>query len=52
MMVQNTLPYTVKEFQNLQKMSSNIHRGGLGPNVGTNEWQSKKQKTEKMNEFA
>jgi hypothetical protein len=44
-------PYTLKEYKELQK-HSNFDMGGLGPNIGADEWQREKDKREKMLEFA
>ena len=44
-------PYTLKEYKELQKHSK-FDMGGLGPNIGAEEWQKEKEKREKMLEFA
>ncbi len=47
----NYTPYSLKEYQNTKKMV-NYNYTGLGPNTGTEEWNKKKEKTERMQEFA
>jgi hypothetical protein len=45
------VPHSLKEYWML-KESSNFTYGGLGPNVGTEEWKVYSEKTKKMKEFA
>lgn len=44
--------YTLKEFKELNQTTANQKRGGLGPNIGSEEWQKRKEKLEKMQKFA
>mgnify|MGYP000906918646 FL=1 len=39
-------PYTLKQYRELKEQ--NVQRGGLGPNIGTEEWKTKTEKIEKM----
>lgn len=43
-------PYTLKEYKELEKVG--VVLGGLGPNIGTKEWEEKKEKMKKMEEYA
>lgn len=45
-------PYTLKDYKALQSQSSNVRRGGLGPNTYTEDWVKKKEKTDRMMVFA
>ena len=43
-------PYTLKEYKELEKVG--VVLGGLGPNIGTKEWEEKKKKMQKMEEYS
>jgi hypothetical protein len=43
-------PYTLKEYKDLG--NEKITFGGLGPNVGTKEWEEKANKMKKVNEYS
>ena len=43
-------PYTLKDYKEL--MRNPVVMGGLGPNVGTKEWEEKKQKMKKMMNYS
>lgn len=43
-------PYTLKEYKELEKVG--IMLGGLGPNIGTKEWEQKKNKMKKMEKYS
>ena len=47
-------PYTLKEYKESRETQSKASTqvGGLGPNIGGEEWLKKKEKLDKMNEFA
>ncbi|KAL4493472.1 hypothetical protein ABPG72_007480 [Tetrahymena utriculariae] len=47
----NYKPYTLNEYKSIQK-NANYKLGGLGPNVGNEDWQQKKEQLEKRQEFA
>ena len=42
-------PYTLKDYKELEKVG--VVLGGLGPNIGTKEWEEKKKKMKKMEEY-
>ena len=46
-------PYTLKEYKESREIQSKVltQVGGLGPNIGGEEWLKKKEKLDKMNEF-
>ncbi len=41
------VPYNLKNFKDLQQNQVQQRRGGLGANIGTDQWMKKKIKTEK-----
>ena len=43
-------PYTLKEYKELEKVG--VVLGKLGPNIGTKEWEEKKKKMQKMEEYS
>lgn len=43
-------PYTLKEYKEMERVG--VVLGGLGPNIGTKEWEEKKEKMRKMEEYA
>lgn len=43
-------PYTLKEYKEMERVG--VVLGGLGPNIGTKEWEEKKEKMKKMEEYA
>jgi hypothetical protein len=47
-------PYTLKEYKESKDVQGKAltQLGGLGPNLGGEEWQKKREKIEKMNNFA
>lgn len=49
----NFKPYTLKNYRRMKEQTiANSHRGGLGPNIGSEEWKARAQKVEKMNLYA
>lgn len=45
-------PYTLKEYNELQKSASSTAQKGLGPNINTEDWLFRKEKLEKMINFS
>ena len=43
-------PYTLKEYKEMERVG--VVLGGLGPNIGTKEWEEKREKMRKMEEYA
>ena len=43
-------PYTLKDYKELEK--AGVILGSLGPNIGTKEWEEKKKKMQKMEEYS
>ena len=43
-------PYTLKDYKELEKVG--VVLGSLGPNIGTKEWEEKKKKMQKMEEYS
>lgn len=43
-------PYSLKEYKELEKVG--IVLGGLGPNIGTKDWEEKKDKMKKMEKYS
>lgn len=51
----NYKPYTLREYKDTFDKSNNFgnkHRGGLGANIGGDEWQKENEKRKRMREFA
>jgi hypothetical protein len=44
-------PYSLKDYKDTKNKAS-VQLGGLGPNVGADEWQKSKEKKDKMSEFS
>ena len=42
------IPYTLKDYK---KISNDVKLGKLGPNIGTEEWEKKKNRMKKMSEY-
>ena len=42
----NYKPYTVKDYKNLQSTVQSLKMGGLGANIGSEEWEKAKRKAE------
>ena len=42
-------PYTLKDYKEIINVDT---LGGLGANIGTEEWEKKKEKMDKMSEYA
>lgn len=45
-------PYTIKEYNELQKTASSVSQKGLGPNINTEDWLKRKEKLDKMINFS
>lgn len=48
----NYKPYTLREYKDKEEKNSSKNRGGLGANIGGDEWLKQQQKRERMKEFA
>ncbi|CDW77089.1 UNKNOWN [Stylonychia lemnae] len=45
-------PYSVKDYKQMQQTSQSMKLGGLGANIGSQEWENAKKKQEQAQEFA
>lgn len=45
-------PYTVKQYKEISKNFSNINTKGLGANIGTEEWNEKQKKLQKLKDYS
>ena len=45
-------PYTVKDYKQLQSTVQSLRMGGLGANIGSEEWERAKRKAEAAQEYA
>ena len=45
-------PYTVKDYKQLQSTVQSLKLGGLGANIGTEEWEKAKRKAAAAQEYA
>ncbi|CDW74030.1 UNKNOWN [Stylonychia lemnae] len=45
-------PYSVKEYKQMQQTSQQIKLGGLGANIGGEDWEKAKKKQEQIQEYA
>ena len=43
-------PYSIEQYNDLKLV--NINKGGLGPNIGTDEWHKKQEQLQKQKEYA
>ncbi len=48
----NYKPYTQKDFNSMQEQVQSKRLGGLGPNIGGEEWEKARQKQKAIQEFA
>ena len=50
--IMNFKPYSLKDFTNLQQTNTSQKLGGLGANIGGEEWNKAKQKRDQINDFS
>ena len=48
----NYKPYTQKDFNNIQQQAHSKKLGGLGPNIGGEDWEKARSKQKAIQEFA
>lgn len=48
----NYKPHTLKDYRQLQSTVQSLKMGGLGANIGTEEWERAKKKVEAAQEYA
>jgi hypothetical protein len=45
-------PYTQKDFNSMQVTTQSLKLGGLGANIGSDDWEKAKRKKEAIQEYA